>query len=131
MKHPGLVLLVVLGAAPTAGAQPPAQPAAGAQPAARAQPAAEIAWQPMVEVRTSFGAIRFRQDDVEYAAPAMRVAVRAGSRRFAVEPELGFAWGSTADTSHQFRNFGVNAIARGADRVSPYFGGGIGLVPGQ
>ena len=71
MKRHGLILLVVLGAAPAAGAQP------------------------AVEVRTSFGATNYRQNDLEFAAPAVRVAVRAGGRRFAVEPELAFAWRST------------------------------------
>ena len=103
MKRHGLILLVVLGAAPAAGAQP------------------------AIEVRTSFGATKYRQNDLEYAAPAVRVAVRAGSRRFAIEPELGFAWDSTTDTSHQFRNLGVNAIARARGRVAPFFGGGIGM----
>jgi len=61
MKRHALILLVVLGAAPAAGAQP------------------------AIEVRTSFGATKYQQNDLEYAAPAVRVAVRAGSRRFAVE----------------------------------------------
>jgi len=103
MKRHALILLVVLGAAPAAGAQP------------------------AIEVRTSFGATKYQQNDLEYAAPAVRVAVRAGSRRFAVEPELGFAWDSTTDISHQFRNLGVNAIARARGRVAPFFGGGIGM----
>ena len=103
MKRHALILLVVLGAAPAAGAQP------------------------AIEVRTSFGATKYQQNDLEYAAPAVRVAVRAGSRRFAVEPEMGFAWDSTTDTSHQFRNLGVNAIARAHGRVAPFFGGGIGM----
>ena len=103
MKRHALILLVVLGAAPAAGAQP------------------------AIEVRTSFGATKYQQNDLEHAAPEVRVAVRAGNRRFAVEPELGFAWDSTSDTSHQFRNLGVNAIARAPGRVSPYFGGGIGV----
>ena len=103
MKRHGLILLVVLAAAPAAGAQP------------------------AVEVRTSFGATNYHQNDLEYAAPAVRVAVRAGGRRFAVEPELAFAWRSTTDSSHQFRNLGVNAIARASGRVSPFFGGGIGV----
>jgi hypothetical protein len=103
MKRHGLILLVVLGAAPAVGAQT------------------------AIEVRTSFGATNYQQNDFDYAAPAVRVAVRAGSQRFAVEPELGFAWGSTIDTSHQFRNLGVNAIARARGRVSPFFGGGIGV----
>jgi hypothetical protein len=91
----------------------------GSATAARAQPA--------IELRTSFGAIKYQQNDREFAAPAVRVAVRAGGRRFAIEPELALAWGSTSDTSHRFRNLGVNAIARGHGRVSPFFGGGIGV----
>ena len=103
MKRHALILLVALGAAPAVGAQT------------------------AIDVRTSFGATNYKQNDLEYAAPEVRVAVRAGSERFAVEPELGFAWGSTTDTSHQFRNLGVNAIARARGRVSPFFGGGIGV----
>lgn len=103
MKRHCLILLVVLGAAPAADAQT------------------------AIEVRTSFGATNYQDNDLEYAAPAVRVAVRAGGRRFAVEPELAFAWRSTADASHQFRNLGVNAIARARGRVSPFFGGGIGV----
>ena len=103
MKRHGLIVLVVLGAAPAAGAQP------------------------AIDVRTSFGATNYQQNDLEYAAPAVRIAVRAGGRRFAVEPEAAFAWRSTTDTSHQFRNLGVNAIARAHGRVSPFFGGGIGV----
>ena len=103
MKRHGLILLAVLGVAPAAGAQT------------------------AIEVRTSFGATKYQQNDVEHAAPELRLAVRAGGRRFALEPELGFAWDSTSDTSHQFRNLGVNAIARAPGRVSPFFGGGIGM----
>jgi hypothetical protein len=103
MKRHALILLAVLGAAPAVDAQT------------------------AIEVRTSFGATKYQQNALEYAAPEVRVAVRAGSQRFAVEPELGFAWGSTTDTSHQFRNLGVNAIARARGRVSPFFGGGIGM----
>ena len=103
MKRHGLILLVVLGAAPGVHAQP------------------------AIEVRTSFGATNYQQNDREYAAPAVRVAVRAGGHRFAVEPEVAFAWRSTPDSSHQFRNLGVNAIARARGRVSPFFGGGIGV----
>jgi hypothetical protein len=98
-----LILLALLGAAPVASAQP------------------------AIEVRTSFGATNYQHNDRDLAAPAVRVAIRAGGRRFAVEPELAFAWGTTTDTSHQFRNLGVNVIARGRGRVSPFFGGGIGL----
>ena len=47
MKRHGLILLVVLGAAPAAGAQT------------------------AIEVRTSFGATNYQQDDLEYAAPTM------------------------------------------------------------
>jgi hypothetical protein len=103
MKRHALILLVVLGAAPAAGAQT------------------------AIEVRTSFGATKYQQNDLEHAAPEVRIAVRAGNRRFAVEPELGLAWDTTSDTSHQFRNLGVNAIARAPGRVSPFFGGGIGM----
>lgn len=103
MKRHALILLVALGAAPAAGAQS------------------------AIDVRTSFGANNYQQNDLEYAAPAVRVAVRAGGRRFAVEPELALAWRSTTDTTYQFRNLGVNAIARAPGRVSPFFGGGIGV----
>jgi len=103
MKRHGLILLVVLGAPSAAGAQT------------------------AIEVRTSFGATKYQQNAVEQAAPEVRLAVRAGGRRFAVEPELGFAWDTTSDASHQFRNLGVNAIARAPGRVSPFFGGGIGV----
>ena len=87
MKHHGLiVLLVVLGTSRAADAQP------------------------AIDVRASFGAFDYQQSDIEYAAPAVRFAVRAGGRRFAVEPELALAWRSTPGGSHQFRNLGVKQL---------------------
>lgn len=96
---------------------------------------------PVLEVRTGFGASNYLHSDIEYVAPTMLVAVRAGTRRFAIEPEFTFAWHSESESfptasfadpvvverSHQFRGLAVNAIARGRGRVSPYFGGGFGM----
>jgi hypothetical protein len=94
---------------------------------------------PTVEWRTAFGASNYLHGDIDYVAPTVLFAVRAGSNRFAIEPEVALAWHSDRETfpgiagpvvvesSRQFRSAAVNAIARGRGRVSPFFGGGVGV----
>jgi hypothetical protein len=97
-------------------------------PAAFAQP-------PAIQARAAFGASNYLHSDIEYIAPAVLVAVRLGRDRFAVEPELAYAWhedqtsfgGVTSSTSQHFRSIGVNVLARGRGRISPFFGGGLGV----
>ncbi|HET7695077.1 MAG TPA: hypothetical protein VFK57_05160 [Vicinamibacterales bacterium] len=96
---------------------------------------------PAIQVRAAFGASNYLHSDIEYVAPTVLFAVRAGTRRFAIEPEVALAWHSESETfpgagftgpvvverSRQFRSVGVNAIARGRGRISPFFGGGVGV----
>jgi hypothetical protein len=124
MKRFALVLLSLGCVAPAAEAQ--------MRPEARPQT-------PTIELRTGFGASNYLHADIEYIAPTVLVALRAGSGRIAVEPEFAFAWHTEQDTfpgvagpvvvrsSRQFRSAGVNVIARGRGRVSPFFGGGVGV----
>ena len=119
MKRVLLAALLLIGCARAASAQPP-----------------------RIEVRTAFGASNYLHGDIEYVAPTVIVAARVGRDRFAIEPEVGLAWHSATETypgaafanpvtveqSHRFQSVAVNAIARGRGRrVSPYFGGGMGL----
>ena len=90
---------------------------------------------PVLEVRTAAGFSNFLHGDIEGIAPSMRVAVRVGTGRFAIEPEFAAAWLETADAFSgvrriertRFRGFGVNAIGRWpGTRISPYAGAGLG-----
>lgn len=99
--------------------------------------AAQPADPPIVELRTAAGLSNFLHGDIGGIAPSMRIAVRIGTGRFAIEPEFGLAWlektdtfsGGTTNTERtRFQGLGLNAIGRwpGA-RVSPYFGAGLGM----
>jgi hypothetical protein len=97
--------------------------------------------QPAIEVRTAFGASNYLHGDIDYVAPTVLVAARVGGKRFAIEPEVAMAWRNETQTfpgaafngpvvverAHTFHSLGVNAITRGRGRVSPFFGGGIGM----
>jgi hypothetical protein len=90
---------------------------------------------PTVELRTAAGFSNFLHGDIGGIAPSVRVALRIGTGRFAIEPEVGVAWLSETDVFStvrsiqrtRFHSFGVNAVGRwpGA-RVSPYVGVGLG-----
>ena len=92
---------------------------------------------PVVEIRTAAGFSNFLHADITGIAPSLRVALRIGTGRFAIEPEFALAWlertdtfsGGTTNTERtRFQGLGLNAIGRwpGA-RVSPYFGAGLGM----
>ena|SRR5688572_16535888 len=92
---------------------------------------------PIVQVRTAAGFSNFLHGDITGIAPTMRVAVRIGTGRFAIEPEFGLAWlektdtfsGGTTNTERtRFQGLGLNAIGRWPGvRLSPYFGAGLGM----
>jgi hypothetical protein len=99
--------------------------------------AAQSPYAPVIEVRTAAGFSNFLHGDIDGIAPSMRVAVRIGTGRFAIEPEVGLAWleetetfsaGTTNTERTRFQSLGVNAIGRWpGHRVSPYLGAGLGM----
>jgi hypothetical protein len=98
---------------------------------ARAQPGDP----PVVQIRTAAGLSNFLHGDIGGIAPSMRVAVRIGTGRFAIEPEFGLTWleetdmfsGTSRIQTTRFQGFGLNAVGRWpGTRVSPYVAVGLG-----
>ena len=90
---------------------------------------------PLIEIRTAAGVSKFLHGDIAGIAPSLRVALRMGTGRFAIEPEVGFAWLEQTEAFSsvrqiertRFQGFGVNAIGRWpGTRFSPYAGVGLG-----
>lgn len=78
---------------------------------------------PIVQVRTAAGLSNFLHGDITGIAPTMRAAVRIGTGRFAIEPELGLAWLEKTDTfsggtMRSFQDPGGGSVVQGFGGVA-------------
>ena len=91
---------------------------------------------PVVQLRTAAGLSNFLHGDIDGIAPSVRIALRIGTGRFAIEPEVALAWleetetfsiGTMTRQRTRFQGFGLNAVGRWPGiRVSPYLAVGLG-----
>jgi hypothetical protein len=92
--------------------------------------------QPIVEVRTGFGASHYLHADLDYTAPTFLISARVGRGALAFEPEFALAshedtqsFGLNTSTTSRwmFQSMGLNIIGRSGGDVSFYGGGGPGF----